>query len=180
MKKRYELTETELGTINTAADLIAHNFDVTCEMVTTEFKINDEQLEADIHLCTHPHCVKEIRKQLETMQSEGELEDGEITEIECLDFVETYKIDYCDVCNVPLIQHLNKVEDTFEPIKNHRKSKKVVEENYYELYVIFCSTPSDDYNRFPNYQKERNLFKEIVKWAEYVVKTLQKNETLHN
>jgi hypothetical protein len=175
-KDRYELTEAEHGIITTATEILARNFDVTnCNDNCVFFQLDGEDIEEEYNVCENPDCIEKMKNQLTEMQKNGDFEAGEFEENYLCDFSDKSSIEYCAICYKPFNSFLTWISDEFIFFNENRKSKKIVTENYFQLYTIFQSMPSYDYSRRPNYKEERKLFKNVVRWAEYVIKILTKN-----
>ena len=123
------------------------------------------------------------------LQKKGELDAntqcGEITAGVTSNYIDNENIERCYYCETPLNEYLTWICYEFEffrtecgvkPTKNNlNKVKKLLKNNYFYLFSIFQSLPSCDYDTVENYEQEKKLYNEVVRWAECVILIYDKN-----
>ncbi len=169
MNKRYELTDEQENIIRKAIEILDKNFDLSSSHYIHYFEINDNSLSDEYDVCDNDKCVKKMRKNLNKIKKTGAFEKGVIKNVYSSNDGDHEDIRCCAICGKPLNEFLTWIKYEFEYFQQIEKSKKVIEEDFFRLFAIFQSVPSCDYQRTPNYENEKELFKDVAEWADFVV-----------
>ena len=184
---RYKLTTKEEIIIKKAKELLYKKFDCKTPQRLQYFIFeNDEDVDlSEYQICEDDKCLKQARKELNQLKKKGEYpfnekSKGWITHKYSHNFFDHENIEYCSICEKPLNNYLTWIRNEFRYFYEEYdveigKSdidiiKKVINSDYFYLYVIFNSMPSCDFQRDENYDREKELFQDVVKWANFIVK----------
>lgn len=179
---RYKLTEKEEESIVKAENCLNKKFNCESSQWMYYFEIKDEGLSSEHDICYSKKCLKEQKKYLNGLKRKKELgadfEKGWIKEVSSSNDSDHDDISRCSVCEKPLNEFLTWIRYEFQYFQDEcnidgdiDELKKIINDNYFELFVIFQSMPSCDFQRNENYEKEKELFKDVVKWADFVCHT---------
>ena len=176
---RYKLTEKEEIIIDKAVNCLNAKFDCESSEWIYYFEIKDENISSEYNICYSKKCLKEQKKHINGLKKKKELgtdiEKGWIKEVASSNDSDHEEILRCSVCEKPLNEFLTWIKYEFQYFQecdidndNSEALKKIINNNYFELFVIFQSMPSCDFQRNKDFEKEKELFKDVVKWANFV------------
>lgn len=171
-KNRYELTENELSIVEKARDILLQKFNISSSRFTAYFTIKDEEIGGEYDTCDSDKCIKYQQHELNQLKKKKKLPKGIIKSIIYSNDGDYDNVERCSICEKPLNEWLTWIHYELVYFTNEieKMTLEIVECNHVELYVIFNSVnQACDYQREPNYEREKKMKQSVVKLAEFVI-----------